>query len=889
MTSLATQVATGAAWMVLFRVADRLVGIVTSSVLARLLAPEHFGVIALASALVAVIESMTEVGLDLALIRDQRSDRRMYDTAWTLRILRAVALGVVFVVLAPGVSSFFGDDRLASLVPWLGFAGVLAAFENIGVIEFRRTLAFDREFRFLLWARCLSAPVAVAVALAWPSYWALLIGVISQRVARLVLSYVVHDYRPRLSLTASGELMRFSTWVAVESFLQGLGSRVPAFALGRFGNLAALAHFEIAHELAVTVTTELRAPIRRALFPGLARLAEDRASLRRGVVDSYGVMLLIGLPIPVAVGALASLIVPLWLGEAWRPTVPVVEVLAVFGVIQALAPSGHLVYVALNRPRITAAVAALRLTLLLPLVIWGVMQGGAAGAGWAVSGTAAVVTIADVLIVRRMLDVHLLDFAKAMVRPGLGAAAMFVAVRWLMASTTAGTVAWDLMRLVVLGALGVIVYATVVFGLWFVSRRPDSAEWQVLRILGEWRSRVSERRRRAPRRITEGAARSVIVLGTNEWDWMWQTRQYISAGLARRGCRVTYSTGLPFFAPDSPEWKGRGLSTERRVDSGVTIVKSGRWLVRSLRVRWWDRLAVTRHLNELTAAAGWEDAERRILYVYHPSFWPYVAALPDCLVVYHADDAFALFSRAEESDLTMESRLVERAAVVVASSESVARFLPGDGPRKARILPNAADVTRFAAGVDQPCPEDLAKIPHPRIGYIGSINQKVDLSLVAHVAAQRPSWHWVFIGPLLTDIGPHHVGGAEYLAGLAACRQRPNVHFLGLRDMQDVPRYAAHMDVNVMCYRTDPGGWWVAIYPLKLHEYLAVGRPVVSADLEAVRPFTSVLSIAVTVDEWISAIEQALDEEPSMVEARRTVARANTWDDRVDQLMGWLP
>jgi hypothetical protein len=92
-----------------------------------------------------------------------------------------------------------------------------------------------------------------------------------------------------------------------------------------------------------------------------------------------------------------------------------------------------------------------------------------------------------------------------------------------------------------------------------------------------------------------------------------------------------------------------------------------------------------------------------------------------------------------------------------------------------------------------------------------------------------------------------------------------------------------------MCYRTDPGGWWVAIYPLKLHEYLAVGRPVVSADLEAVRPFMSVLSIAVTVDEWISAIEQALDEEPSMVEARRTVARANTWDDRVDQLMGWLP
>ena len=888
MSSLATQVATGAAWMVLFRLADRLVGIVTSSVLARLLAPEHFGVIALASALVAVVESMTEVGLDLALIRDQRSDRRMYDTAWTLRLLRAGGLCAVLVALAPEVSSFFGDHRLASVVPWLGLAGLLASLENIGIVEFRRTLAFRREFRFLLWARCLSAPVAVAVAVAWPSYWALLIGIISHRVARVVLSYGVHDYRPRLSLTDSRTLLRFSTWVAVESFLQGLGSRVPAFVLGRFGSLTALAHFEIAHELAVTVTTELRAPIRRALFPGFARLADDRASLRRGAIDAYGVMVLIGLPIPVGVGALASLIVPLWLGEAWRPTVPVLEVLAVFGVVQALAPSSHLVYVALNRPRITAALAALRLALLLPLVVWGVMRGGAAGAGWAVSAAAAVVAIADVLIVRRVLDVNPLDLARAMLRPGVGAAAMLFAVRWLVVATAPGTFAWNLVRLVALAALGVIVYAIVVFGLWLLSRRPDGAEAQLLRILGQWRHRVFTRHH-APRWTMPARARSVIVFGGNDWNSMWQTRQYISAGLARRGCRVTYSTGLPFLARESADWKAHGLMTEQRVDSGVTILRAGRWLVRSLSVQWWDRLVVTRHLGALMAAAGWQDAERRILYVYHPSFWPYVAALPDCLVVYHADDAFALLPCASETERMMEGRLVERADIVVASSEPVARLLPGDGPRKARILPNAADVARFEAAVQQSCPEDLAKIPHPRIGYIGSVNPKVDLSLVAQVAAQRPGWHWIFVGPLRTDIGAQDVGGAAYLAGLAACRQRPNVHFIGLRDMRDIPRYAAHMDVNVMCYRTDPGGWWVAIYPLKLHEYLAVGRPVVSADLEAVRPFTSVLTIAVTVDEWVSAIERALDEEPTMAEARRTVARANTWDARVDQLMGWLP
>ena len=91
-----------------------------------------------------------------------------------------------------------------------------------------------------------------------------------------------------------------------------------------------------------------------------------------------------------------------------------------------------------------------------------------------------------------------------------------------------------------------------------------------------------------------------------------------------------------------------------------------------------------------------------------------------------------------------------------------------------------------------------------------------------------------------------------------------------------------------MCYRTE-GGWWVAGYPLKMHEYLAGGGPIISSDLSAVRPFSQVIDIAHTPDEWTAAIERALTSGGvGTPEQRRAVAHENTWDQRVDQLEEWL-
>jgi glycosyltransferase involved in cell wall biosynthesis len=183
----------------------------------------------------------------------------------------------------------------------------------------------------------------------------------------------------------------------------------------------------------------------------------------------------------------------------------------------------------------------------------------------------------------------------------------------------------------------------------------------------------------------------------------------------------------------------------------------------------------------------------------------------------------------------------------------------------------------------------LQRISHPRIGYVGSLNLKVNFSLIATVAVQKPEWQWVLVGPVLESAFTSSPGAAVSAEGLSACRKLANVHFLGPKSVRNVARYMAHMDVNTMCYRNDPGGWWNAIYPLKLHEYLAVGHPVVTTDIESLRPFSSVLAIVDSPGAWIDAIDDALSTGGvGTRRERQQVALANTWEQRIDQLVKWL-
>ena len=380
----------------------------------------------------------------------------------------------------------------------------------------------------------------------------------------------------------------------------------------------------------------------------------------------------------------------------------------------------------------------------------------------------------------------------------------------------------------------------------------------------------------------------IIAFAPNAWHEPWRNRQQLLSRLARRGWPVVYSTGaFTVWERGSGDWRAAPVWSGFGFSDGVAIDRPGKlWL------RWptwpaWDRFIVRRHARRLLRQAG-AAADGAIVYAFHPAFLPYAEALDPRFVVYHAYDVFALDPGWTADDAALESALAERADLVIATTKGVMRHLPGAGRARREILLNAADSRAFAAGRTAPCPPDLAAIPHPRLSYIGVLSRKIDFGAVAETARRRPDWHWVMVGRVI-DRGPAAVQDDPVVgAAYRECRQLANVHFLGEKPHADLPAYAAHCDVNTMCYRTDPG-WWSVAYPLKLHELLAAGPPVVGAAIGDIPEFDGVIELAASAGEWPAAIERALrPEAPGRAARRLEIALANTWDHRVDELEGWL-
>jgi glycosyltransferase involved in cell wall biosynthesis len=376
----------------------------------------------------------------------------------------------------------------------------------------------------------------------------------------------------------------------------------------------------------------------------------------------------------------------------------------------------------------------------------------------------------------------------------------------------------------------------------------------------------------------------IFAFAPNAWRGPWMNRQQILSRLARRGWPVTYSTGpLTSWERRTERWRNAPLLSTYEMHDGVRVEVAGKSRLRWPRVAPYDRLVMRRHASALLHQAGCAPSEA-IAYVFHPGLHDVAAAMNCRWIVYHAYDVFALQPGWSDALAQAQDELLERADLVVASSPSVAGALRDPGADRVLILPNGADAQAFAAGALQPCPADLAAIPRPRIAYVGHLNRKVDFAMIATVAKARPDWHWVLVGPVAERGSGAPTEDPQIAVAFHECQALANVHFLGSKPYTALPAYAAHMDVNTISYRADRG-WWNAAAPLKLHEYLATGRPVVSVDLPDIRAFADVVRFARDRTGWIDALEAALNERSAqMTERRRRVARANSWDDRVDLL-----
>lgn len=475
--SIGSKMAAGAAWMIGFKFIQRGLSIASTIILARLLIPADFGLVAMAMSVVGMLELLSAFSFDIVLVQRQVIQRHHYDTAWTYNVITGAVIAALLLALAGPAAGYYDEPRLSDVISWLAAGALLHGFENIGVVRFQRELEFNKEFAFMLSRRAASFLLTIPLAFVMRSYWALVVGMLGGRVISLVASYLMSEYRPRISFAATRELFGFSAWLLLNNYANFFVLRTSDFVIGRLSGAASLGLYNISNEISNLFTTELAAPINRAVFAGYSKLASDAAALRNAYLSVIGIIGLATVPAGVGVAAIAEPLVLVLLGDTWVDAVPLIQVLSLAGAVRSLGTNIGPAFWALGRPASVTAFTIVRLVILVPLMIWLVRTNGPVGGAFAALIVTSVVTPIQVVVLLFLLDCAVSELIRQFWRPLVGAAVMYVLVRQLLLLASGWFIVLQLAAAVVLGASA---YVACVVALWYLSGKPDGAERTVL-------------------------------------------------------------------------------------------------------------------------------------------------------------------------------------------------------------------------------------------------------------------------------------------------------------------------------------------------------------------------------------------------------------------------
>lgn len=481
----------GAFLAVAMRWTDRLIGLVSTIVLARLLVPADFGVIATASVVIAFADVMLEMGVLMVLMQTKSPTVADYDTAWTIRLIQTSIMTALVLIGAPYAADYFGNPELTLVIRVLALTFVFEGLENIWIINLQKHQQYARDFHFMFSKRIAGFLITIAVAVIYQSYWAMVAGALGGRLTGVILSYVMHPNRPHFSLARFSEIFSLSQWVWLRSIATYFQRRLHEIVVANRESSATMGTYSLAGQIAAMPTTELLMPLNRVLFPAFVKVKDDLAELKRVYLLAQSVQALIGIPAGVGMALVAHETVLLMLGEKWMSAVPFVEVLAYMGCMTAITSSGFYVLNTLGKFKIVAAYSCSQVLIFAVCAYLIFPEAGADGVARLRLVLAAFGLFTFTLFLRRELKgLKAREMLASVFRPAVGAATMaFVIIQINQALEL------PLLPMLALKILcGGTVYVITVTMIWYLGGRKSGAESWLLERFGPARFRRSDAR-----------------------------------------------------------------------------------------------------------------------------------------------------------------------------------------------------------------------------------------------------------------------------------------------------------------------------------------------------------------------------------------------------------
>nr|WP_145544877.1 oligosaccharide flippase family protein [Variovorax boronicumulans] len=469
----------GAAWTVATRWSIKALGFVNTMVMARLLMPSEYGVVAMAMLVVGLIQAFLDLGATTALLRKDEVTRDEIDSVWTLRLLQSVVIGLVLVAVSPLAARYFSDERVLHVLWVFAACTTLAGAGNIGVTLAHKAFDFFLEFRIQVLGKLVGIVVTIVSGYLLRDYRALVLGVASGYMSGLVFSFAMHPYRPRWNTSKIAEIWALTKWLmasGVGGFILRKGDELIA---GRVGTSAQFGVYNVGSDLGQMPAGEVGPAILKAFLPILSALQGTAEQINAAVIKTVSAVNTLTLAIGLGFAAIATPATLVVLGSGWVDAVPYVAAFAVISAIQVMLNPLSTLLVLRGHTKVQSHIVwlefagfVLAAALLVPsMSLMGLVW--ARGVGLLVGGTACM------FFTRRYCGLRIWPTLAAIARPLLGALLMF----WIV-QLCIGTVAAPWAKLAVGICSGAVFYTAWCVSSWWLVGRPEGLESTVWDAVG---------------------------------------------------------------------------------------------------------------------------------------------------------------------------------------------------------------------------------------------------------------------------------------------------------------------------------------------------------------------------------------------------------------------
>jgi lipopolysaccharide exporter len=378
--SLARKIVHGGMWIFLWRIIEKLLGLIRLIVVARLLSPNDFGLLGVAALIIAILNIFFESGFNQALIHKKEKIKQFLNTAWTVQVFRGLFLFGIIYLIAPFAATFFNVPKSLNIIRVFAFTQVIDGFRNIGIVYFQKEMEFKKQFFCNIFPEIISLVATIWAAYVLRNVWALVIGEIVCSIFIFIFSYAMQSYRPQFEFhwNKFKGLIGFSKWVIGYGIIGFLIIQGDDILVGKVLGAAALGLYQMAYRISNLPATQITHVISQVTFPAYAKMQDNIPRLKEAYLRVLKITSFVSFPFAGIIFIFCPSFTSIFLGKSWLAMVPTMQVLAVFGLIRSLTATTGPIFIGVGKPKIMTWLSLIQLIIMAIIIYpltkkWGIL------------------------------------------------------------------------------------------------------------------------------------------------------------------------------------------------------------------------------------------------------------------------------------------------------------------------------------------------------------------------------------------------------------------------------------------------------------------------------------------------------------------------------------